>query len=119
MGIFSIALEVAQLGALAPAAVFDHNPCLTYKAPFGTPVGAIRDLIVPWGYCIWSLVVACLPLAVCGLVILGIPFIIGKVIQGCGMCCARTCKARSEPGQLTPCVAKMNACTSTAEDVLT
>jgi len=25
--IFSIALEFAQLGVLAPAAVFNHNPC--------------------------------------------------------------------------------------------
>ena len=60
--IFSVALEFAQLGALAPAAVFDHNPCLHYTAPLNAPIALIRDLIVPWGYCIWGFVLASIPL---------------------------------------------------------
>ena len=132
--IFSIALEVAQLGALAPAAVFDHNSCLTYKAPLGVSVGIIRDLIVPWGYCIWSLLLACVPLAACGAVILGIPFVLGKVLGGCAVCCTRlgACEAiysrggsdpdpdpEREHGRLKRFTSKMGACTSAAEGVLT
>ena len=60
--VFSVALEFAQLGALAPAAVFDHNPCLHYTAPLGAPIALIRDLIVPWGYCIWGFVLTSIPL---------------------------------------------------------
>jgi hypothetical protein len=124
--IFSIALEVAQLGALAPAAVFDHNPCLTYRAPLGVSIGVIRDLIVPWGYCLWSLLLACVPLAACGAIILGIPFVLTKIIRASGACCARlgACevffsRVGCENDRLERFTTKIGACTSAAEGAFT
>ena len=111
--VFSVALEVAQLGALAPAAVFNHNPCLTYTAPLGTSIAVIRDLIVPWGYVVWSLIFACLPLAVCGALLLAIPWLLGHTIGVCGICC--TAIAARTDGDVDEFSARTLAITGAAE----
>eukprot|EP00928_Gymnodinium_smaydae_P068235 TRINITY_DN5130_c0_g1_i4.p1 TRINITY_DN5130_c0_g1~~TRINITY_DN5130_c0_g1_i4.p1 ORF type:complete len:505 (-),score=56.13 TRINITY_DN5130_c0_g1_i4:297-1811(-) len=69
--IFSIALELFQLGALCPAAIFTHSACLHYTDPLGVPLGLIRDIIVWFGYCIAVIPFFAIPLALIGLAILG------------------------------------------------
>jgi len=67
---FSVALELFQLGALCPAAIFTHGDCLQFTEPLGVSLHVIRGLIVWFGYCIWGLLVLCVPLAVLGAIIL-------------------------------------------------
>lgn len=70
--IFSVALELFQLGALCPAAIFTHNKCLHYTDPLGVSLHLIRGLIVAFGYCIWGFMLLMLPLAFAGLAITGL-----------------------------------------------
>lgn len=92
---FSVALELFQLGALCPAAIFTHGDCLQFTEPLGVSLHVIRGLIVWFGYCIWGLLVLCVPLAVIGAVIL---FFLACFSQGVAnalvlpirCCCGRT-----------------------------
>jgi hypothetical protein len=62
---FSIALEMFQLGALCPAAIFDHWDCLHYTDPLGVSLVHLMDLlwrfisvVLSWFVCSnWQLVV--------------------------------------------------------------
>jgi len=69
--IFSIALEVFQLGALCPAAIFTHKDCLHYTDPLGVSLHTISGVVVVFGYFIWGFVVMSLPLAIAGAALLG------------------------------------------------
>lgn len=77
--VFSVALELFQLGALCPAAIFSHSACLHYTDPLGVPLTFIRDIIVTFGYCIWGFLVAMIPLSLVGVVLLGMVSCIGIV----------------------------------------
>jgi hypothetical protein len=69
--IFAIALEVFQLGALCPAAIFSHKDCLHYTDPLGVSLHTISSIVVVFGYLIWGFVFMSLPLAVGGMGLLG------------------------------------------------
>ena len=47
--LFSVALEVFQLGALCPAAIFTHGDCLHYTDPLGVPLDLIGGIVVQFG----------------------------------------------------------------------
>merc|ERR1719203_2078941 len=79
--IFSVALEVFQLGALCPAAIFRHKDCLHYTAPLGVPLSSIRTTIITFGYFIWSFIFMSLPLAIGGF---GLLVVVSFVAQGAG-----------------------------------
>jgi hypothetical protein len=79
--IFSIALEVFQLGALCPAAIFTHKDCLHYTDPLGVSLHTISNIIVIFGYLIWSFVFMSLPLAVAGIAILAGLYLIGLAVS--------------------------------------
>lgn len=76
--IFSVALEVFQLGALCPAAVFTHRDCLHFTAPLGVSLHAMSGIVIVFGYLIWSFVFMSLPLAVAGALLLTGLFILGS-----------------------------------------
>jgi len=69
--VFSIALELFQLGALCPAAIFTHGSCLHYTNPLDVPLHWIRDTVVSFGYTIAVMPFFAIPLAFLGLVLLG------------------------------------------------
>ena len=52
--VFSIVLEVFQLGALFPAAAFDHGDCIRYMDPFSVDLHFVRTTIVTFGYACWA-----------------------------------------------------------------
>ena len=52
--LFSVVLEVFQLGALFPAAAFKHAACLRYMDPLNVPLGLVRTTIVAFGYACWG-----------------------------------------------------------------
>mmetsp|Transcript_33030 Transcript_33030/g.60559 ORF Transcript_33030/g.60559 Transcript_33030/m.60559 type:complete len:647 (+) Transcript_33030:79-2019(+) len=66
---FSVALELFQLGALCPAAIFVHGDCLEYTNPMGVSLHLIRDVVVWFGYCVWGLLLFSAPLALGGMVL--------------------------------------------------
>jgi hypothetical protein len=51
---FAVVLEVFQLGALFPAAAFEHADCLKYMNPLNVPLEIIRNTIIAFGYAIWG-----------------------------------------------------------------
>jgi len=63
---FSIALEMFQLGALCPAAVFAHKDCLFFTDPLGIPLSAMSTVVIVFGYLIWAFMFVSLPLALIG-----------------------------------------------------
>ena len=52
--LFSVVLEVFQLGALFPAAAFEYSACLRYMNPLNADLHLIRGTIVTFGYCCWG-----------------------------------------------------------------
>jgi len=68
--IFSVALEVFQLGALCPAAVFTHKECLHFTDPLGVPLEAMSTIVTVFGYFIWGFIFFSLPLAAGGAMLL-------------------------------------------------
>eukprot|EP00929_Paragymnodinium_shiwhaense_P061252 TRINITY_DN30585_c0_g1_i1.p1 TRINITY_DN30585_c0_g1~~TRINITY_DN30585_c0_g1_i1.p1 ORF type:complete len:681 (-),score=96.47 TRINITY_DN30585_c0_g1_i1:99-2141(-) len=68
--IFSIALEVFQLGALCPAAVFTHQDCLFFTNPLGVSMSVMSLVVITFGYLIWGFIFVTLPLGAAGFVIL-------------------------------------------------
>jgi hypothetical protein len=68
--IFSIALEMFQLGALCPAAVFTHGDCLFFTDPLGVSLHAMSTIVLVFGYCIWGFIFVSFPLATVGLGVL-------------------------------------------------
>jgi hypothetical protein len=117
--IFSVALEFAQLGALAPAAIFEHGPCLHYTNPLGVSISVIRDIIVPFGYCIWGFILACIPCAVFGAALVCMTGVLGA---GCGRCvncmtgvCVSSCGGGNPnnhpgPGCVVRCGERLEVC---------
>eukprot|EP00931_Biecheleriopsis_adriatica_P073611 TRINITY_DN47861_c0_g1_i1.p1 TRINITY_DN47861_c0_g1~~TRINITY_DN47861_c0_g1_i1.p1 ORF type:complete len:633 (-),score=106.97 TRINITY_DN47861_c0_g1_i1:16-1878(-) len=61
--IFSVALEVFQLGALCPAAIFTHGDCLRYHDPLGVSLHLISFIVCAFGYGVWGFLFLSLPLA--------------------------------------------------------
>jgi hypothetical protein len=66
----AILLELFQLGAICPAAIFTHGECLHHSDPFGVSLRFLRDVAVTFGYCTAVMPFFAIPLAVLGL---GIP----------------------------------------------
>lgn len=87
--VFSVALEFAQLGALAPAAIFEHNACLHYTNPLGVPISVIRDVIIPFGYALWSFVLCCIPLGLIGFALVFVTWALGRGCGGCVKCATK------------------------------
>eukprot|EP00747_Dinoflagellata_sp_TGD_P180920 gnl/TRDRNA2_/TRDRNA2_34180_c1_seq1.p1 gnl/TRDRNA2_/TRDRNA2_34180_c1~~gnl/TRDRNA2_/TRDRNA2_34180_c1_seq1.p1 ORF type:complete len:466 (+),score=61.78 gnl/TRDRNA2_/TRDRNA2_34180_c1_seq1:136-1398(+) len=83
--LFSVALELFQLGALCPAAIFVHSDCLHYTDPLGVSLQLIRGLVVAFGYCIWGFMLAMAPLGIFGAVLVGSLFCVSGA---CFRCCA-------------------------------
>jgi hypothetical protein len=103
--IFSVALEVFQLGALCPAAIFTHQGCLHYTNPLDVPLDVIRTVVIVFGYCLWGFVFISLPLAVGAFVVLGALYMLCIFAFGLApalralarsSCCRRTGGALSE-----------------------
>jgi len=67
--VFSVALELFQLGALCAVAVFVHGDCLEYTKPMGVSLHLIRDVVVWFGYCTWGLLLFSAPLALGGMIL--------------------------------------------------
>lgn len=84
--IFSIALEVFQLGALCPAAIFMHKDCLFFTDPLGISLHTISTVVIIFGYCIWSFALLSLPLAAIGAAMLGSLFLIGSAASALAPC---------------------------------
>lgn len=102
--IFSVALEVFQLGALCPAAIFSHQDCLHYTNPLDVPLGVIRTVVIVFGYCLWGFVFISVPLAVGALLFLGALYMLcifalgfAPVLRALARCsCCRPSRALSE-----------------------
>jgi len=69
--IFSVALELFQLGALCPAAIFNHKDCLHYTDPLGANLKIVSTIVITFGYFIWGFIFLSLPLALAAVVMLG------------------------------------------------
>ena len=61
--------QVFQLGALFPAAAFDHGDCLRYMDPLGVDLKLVRTTIVAFGYACWSSLVVIGLLSLMGLAV--------------------------------------------------
>ena len=85
--VFSVALEVFQLGCLCPAAVFTHGGCIVENNPLGVSLYLVRGVVTIFGYVIWSFVFVSMPLAVIGAVLLN-----GVRLLLC--CCPRSHRVR-------------------------
>ena len=69
-------LQVFQLGALFPAAAFDHGDCLRYMDPLGVDLKLVRTTIVAFGYSCWA-----------SLVVIGLLSLLGLAVHvGIHMC---------------------------------
>jgi len=96
---FSVALELFQLGALCPAAIFVHGDCLEYTNPMGVSLNLIRDVVVWFGYFIWGFLLIIAPLILGGVVLMllfacmsgATCFLLATPIQ---RCCSREVAAR-------------------------
>mmetsp|Transcript_127342 Transcript_127342/g.284013 ORF Transcript_127342/g.284013 Transcript_127342/m.284013 type:complete len:635 (-) Transcript_127342:19-1923(-) len=94
--VFSVALEVFQLGALCPAAVFTHKDCLHFTAPLGVSMGTMSGIVMTFGYFIWGFIVLCIPLAGGGAALLGVVLLI--------------CFALAKLAPLFRCAAQLKLC---------
>ena len=70
--IFSIALEIFQIGCLCPAAVFTHGDCIVENNPLGVSMHLIRGVVAVFGYVVWGFVFVSMPLAFIGAVLVNI-----------------------------------------------
>jgi len=87
--IFSVALEVFQLGALAPAAIFTHGACLKYHDPLGVSLHLTSFIIAAFGYAVWGFLFFCVPLAGLGAGVLFALWLIVQSLRGLAFLCEK------------------------------
>merc|ERR1712196_491399 len=102
--VFSVALEVFQLGALCPAAIFTHGDCLQYTNPFGVSLHMVSHIVVTFGYGCWGFLLISMPLALCSLAMVGVMWVSYQVIRFASFALLRCCGGRGCAQRIAVCL---------------